>query len=331
MSTDGRYFAKSHGRRWNKLVLTILINEKNKMSVPISYISVILIWSTTPLAIQWSGNGAGSQFGVTARMVFGLLALLVFIHSLKIELPWHKKAQRIYLISGLSLYVAMSLVYWAAQQIPSGWISVVFGLSPIITSVLASVILKDSHLTGTRLLGMLAGLTGLAVVFIESMSISTAALLGITTVVLSATAQSLGSVLLKQQQPDLHPMSITAGSIVIALPLFLLNCIVAGGWPDTIPLKSALSILYLGLVGSAVGFPLYFYLLKNLAPERVAIVTLITPVTALLLGAFLNAEVISSRVWSGTAMILAGLAIYEYGKYLPHVKKWKIRWLQRPL
>jgi drug/metabolite transporter (DMT)-like permease len=301
------------------------------MSVPVSYLAVILIWSTTPLAIQWSGHDVGSQFGVAARMAIVLSALLVLIHFMKIELPWHKKAQRIYLISGLSLYVAMSLVYWAAQHIPSGWISVVFGLSPIITSVLASVILKDSRLSGTRLTGMLTGVSGLTVVFIEGMSISTAALLGISATVISAAAQSLGSVLLKQQQPGLHPVAITAGSIVIALPLFILNSFVADGWPDTIPLRSALSILYLGLIGSAVGFPLYFYLLKNLAPERVAIVTLITPVTALLLGAFLNAEIISSKVWLGTTLVLTGLAIYEYGKYLPHVKKWKIRWLQKPL
>lgn len=301
------------------------------MSVPISYLSVILIWSTTPLAIQWSGNDVGFQFGVAARMAIGLIALLMLLHVMKIELPWHKKARRIYLISGVTLYVAMSFVYWAAQHIPSGWISVVFGLSPIITSVLASVILNDTHLSGTRLAGMLTGFFGLFVVFIEGVSISTFAMLGILATVVSAASQSIGSVLIKQQKPDFHPIAITAGSIVVALPLFLLNCIVLGSWPETIPLKSALSILYLGLVGSAVGFPLYFYLLKNLAPERVAIVTLITPVTALLLGATFNGEIISSKVWLGTALILTGLTIYEYGKYLPHVKKWKIRWLQRPL
>lgn len=301
------------------------------MSVPLSYISVILIWSTTPLAIQWSGNDVGFQFGVATRMSIGLIALLLLLRLMKIDFPWHKKARRIYLISGSTLYVAMSFVYWAAQHIPSGWISVVFGLSPIITSVLASLILKDSHLSGTRLLGMSIGFIGLIVVFVEGVSISTFAMLGILATVLSATSQSVGSVLIKQQQPDFHPIAITAGSIVIALPLFYLNCLVSGGWPETIPMKSALSILYLGLIGSAVGFPLYFYLLKKLSPERVAIVTLLTPVTALLLGAFLNNEPISSKVWFGTALILMGLTIYEYGKYLPHVKKWKIRWLQRPL
>ncbi len=301
------------------------------MSVPISYLTVILIWSTTPLAIQWSGHDVGFQFGVAARMTIGLVALLTLLHFMKIELPWHKKARRVYLVSGSTLYIAMSFVYWGAQYIPSGWISVVFGLSPIFTSVLASLILKDSRLSGMRLSGMAIGLLGLIVVFIEGLSTSTATLLGIVAIVISAASQSIGSVLIKQQQPDFHPIAITAGSIAIALPLFILNCIVIGDWPETIPIKSALSILYLGFIGSAIGFPLYFYLLKNLAPERVAIVTLITPITALLLGAFLNDEVISSKVWLGTALILSGLAIYEYGKYLPHVKKWKIRWLQKPL
>ncbi len=301
------------------------------MSVPISYLSVILIWSTTPLAIQWSGNDVGFQFGVAARMAIGLIALLTLLHFLKIELPWHKKARRIYLISGGTLYLAMSFVYWAAQHIPSGWISVVFGLSPIFTSVLASIILKDSRLSGMRLTGMTIGFVGLIIVFIEGISISTLVMFGIAATVISAASQSLGAILIKQQQPDFHPIAITAGSIAVAMPLFLLNCIIADGWPDTIPLKSALSILYLAIMGSTVGFPLYFYLLKKLSPERVAIITLITPVTALLLGAFFNGEIISSKVWLGTALILAGLSIYEYGKYLPHVKKWKIRWLQRPL
>ena len=124
------------------------------------------------------------------------------------------------------------------------------------------------------------------IVFYEGLSISTAASLGIAATVISASIQSLGSVLLKQQQPDFHPIAITTGSIMVALPLFLCNCIVVGSWPDTFPVKSVLSILYLAIIGSAVGFPLYYYLLKNLKPERVAIVMLITPITALLLCLF---------------------------------------------
>jgi drug/metabolite transporter (DMT)-like permease len=303
------------------------------VSIPISYLSVIFIWSTTPLAIQWSGNEAGFALGVAARMVIGLAALMLLLRVMKIGFPWHLRARRIYLIGGLSLYAAMSLVYWAAQNIPSGWISVVFGLSPIITSVLARLILKDSTLTAMRLSGMTMGFLGLLLVFVEGVSISTMAMLGIAATVASAFTQSLGAVLLKQQQPRQHPIAITAGSIAVALPLFILNVLMTSGidLPDQVSLRTMLAISYLGLVGSALGFPLYFYLLKNMTPERVAIITLITPVTALLLGAGFNDELISDKVWTGTGLIISGLAIYEYGKYLPHVRKWKVRWLQRPL
>ena len=268
-------------------------------------------------------------------MFIGLIALLILLRVLHISFPWHKRACKVYLVSGVSLYIAMSFVYWAAQRIPSGWISVVFGLSPIFTSVMASAILKDSVLSGIRLAGMVIAVSGLCVVFIESLSISTAAMLGVSATIISAASQSLGAVLIKQQKPDFHPIAITAGSIAVAMPLFLANCLFVAEWPEVLPYKSLLSILYLAIIGSALGFPLYFYLLKKLSPERVAIIALITPITALLLGAFLNNELINTEVWIGTALIISGLAVYEYGpkrdKYLQHAKKWKIRWLQKPL
>jgi drug/metabolite transporter (DMT)-like permease len=305
------------------------------VSVPISYLTVIIIWSTTPLAIQWSGHEQGYEFGVAVRMAIGLVALLGLLRLMNVPFPWHRKARRVYLISGLSLFTAMSFVYWGAQQIPSGWISVIFGLSPIITSVMAHFILKDSQLSIMRLAGMLLGFLGLLAVFVESISISSLAMLGMLATLIAASAQSLGAVLIKQQKPDMHAMAITAGSIVVALPLFMANLtfhiMTSGGLSGEISAKTLVAIVYLGLVGSALGFPLYFYLLKQLAPERVAIITLITPVTALLLGHLLNGEYISDQVWLGTGLIILGLSVYEYGKYLPHVRKWRIRWLQRPL
>ncbi len=64
--------------------------------------------------------------------------------------------------------------------------------------------------------------------------------------------------------------------------------------------------------------------------ERVALITLITPISALLLGIWLNDEAVSQRIWLGAALVISGLALYEYGKYLPWSKHWK-RWRQSPL
>ena len=301
------------------------------MSVPAAYLTVVLIWSTTPLAIQWSGAGVGYEFGVAARMVIGLLALLIIARLKRLPLPWSRHARHVYLTGGISMFIAMSLVYWSAQYIPSGWISVIFGLSPIITSLFATVILNDNNLSTGRVVGMLLGLAGLIVVFAEGFSLAEAAWLGVAGVTVGAAIQSLGAVLLQKLKTDLPAISITAGSLVVATPLFVLNFALMQSWPDHISSATMLSIVYLAIMGSAIGFPLYFYLLKSLNAERVALIALITPVTALLVGALLNDEVISYRVWLGTAMIIGGLAIYEYGKHLPFAQKWQKRWNQRPL
>jgi drug/metabolite transporter (DMT)-like permease len=301
------------------------------MSVPSAYLTVIIIWSTTPLAIQWSGVGVGYEFGVAARMLIGLLALLLIIRLRKLPLPWHGHARNVYLVSGISMFIAMSLVYWSAQFIPSGWISVIFGLSPLITSAFASVILRENSLTAGRAIGMLLGLLGLIIVFAEGLSINDAAWMGVVGVTVGTVSHSLGAVLLQKLKTDIAAISITAGSLIVATPFFIMNFVLMQSWPEQISRLTMLSIVYLAILGSAVGFPLYFFLLKNLSAERVALIALITPVTALLVGALLNDEIISARVWLGTALILSGLAVYEYGKHLPFARKWQKRWNQRPL
>lgn len=299
------------------------------MSIAAAYITVIIIWSTTPLGIQWSGVGVGYEFGAALRMVIGLSALLLIVRIWRLPLPKDKHNLQIYLAGGLPLFLAMSGVYWSAQFIPSGWISVIFGLTPFFTSFFASIILDEKSFTAGKTLGMLLGLAGLMIVFSESLNLDQQAWFGVAGICFSSMVHSLSSVLVKKLKPTIPSISVTTGSLVIATPLFLLNSLIHG-LPESIPLQSLAAIAYLGIMGSAVGFPLYFYCLKHLHAQRVALVTLITPVSALLLGSWLNDEFISQRIWFGTAFILTGLAIYEYGKYLPWKKHWT-RWTQNPL
>jgi len=70
----------------------------------------------------------------------------------------------------------------------------------------------------------------------------------------------------------------------------------------------------LGIFGSVLGFILYFYILKRIEPIRVALITLITPITALFLGQNLNGEVIHASVWIGTGVVLGGLGLYQWGE-----------------
>jgi drug/metabolite transporter (DMT)-like permease len=75
-----------------------------------------------------------------------------------------------------------------------------------------------------------------------------------------------------------------------------------------------MSIIYLGLIGSVLGFALYYYVLRHVDATRVALITLITPVAALMLGHFLNGEALQTEALTGSATILSGLLLFEYGQ-----------------
>lgn len=283
------------------------------MSVPAAFIGVILIWSTTPLAIKWSSEGGGFLFGVTVRMLLGAALCLVLVRVLGIEMPWHKNAQRTYLAAGLGIYGAMISVYWGAQHVPSGLISVLYGLTPLMTGVLAAVFLGENSATPSKLAGMATGVTGLAVIFGVGVRTDTFAVLGMAAVLLSVFLHAVSAVWIKRIGADLPAMAVTGGGLLVAAPLYLTTwMLVDGSLPRSLPIRAILSISYLGTVGSVLGFILYYYALKHMAVGRIALITLITPIMALLLGSFLNGEHVGMQVWVGAALIMAGLVLHQW-------------------
>jgi multidrug transporter EmrE-like cation transporter len=73
------------------------------------------------------------------------------------------------------------------------------------------------------------------------------------------------------------------------------------------------AIVCLGVVGSVVGFTLYFYVLKRMRAGTASLITLITPVSALMIGSAFNGERVNARAWAGTLLVLAGLSLHGWG------------------
>ena len=284
-----------------------------------AYLGVIAIWSTTPLGIQWSTLGSSFAFAVMSRMVIGLVICVAVLRYARMALPQDGNARKLYAVSGLSMFAAMLCTYWGAQHIPSGLISVIFGLSPLATGVFATLWLRTHELTLLRIVGLALSLAGLWIIFGQPWPGDSHATVGILAVLLGMTMQALGLVWIKRiglerTQAPLTSLAITTGSLIVATPLFVLAWLGAdsGALPDAMTPRTMAAIVYLGVFGSVVGFTLYYYVIQHLDAGRVALITLITPVTALLLGQTLNQESIPARGWLGIALIGAGLVLYEW-------------------
>ena len=284
------------------------------MSIPFAYFTIVAIWSTTPLAIQWSALGTGFAFAVMARMLIGATLALTLIVVWRIGLPLHRKARQSYLVGGLGMFGAMLSTYWGAQYIHSGLVSVLFGLTPLATSILAAVWLGERALRPAKLIGMALGIIGLALIFATGHEVSGhQAVLGIAALLLAVFLYSASLVGVKHIGDQSPPLATTTGTLLVALPLFILAWwMVDGRIPTEIAPRAGAAIVYLGIFGSVLGFALYYYVIKHMDAGKVSLITLITPVIALILGNMLNGEMIEPRVWLGAGLITLGLGLHQW-------------------
>ncbi|HEC20512.1 MAG TPA: DMT family transporter [Gammaproteobacteria bacterium] len=284
------------------------------MSVPAAFLGVVLIWSTTPLAIQWSSAGWGYLFGISGRMLLGAAVCAVLLQIFKPGLPWHREARNTYFVAGIAIYGAMLSVYWGAQFIPSGLIAVLFGLNPLLTGVMAALLLGEKSFTPGKVLGMGLAFGGLASIFADDLLRDNHAWHGVLAVLFSVILHSMSSVWLKRIGGGLPGLTVTSGGLFVVAPLFVLTWwIFDGELPTTVSAQAGWSLLYLGVFGSALGFTLYFYLIRKMQANRVSLITLLTPVLALLLGNMLNGEQVSLEVLLGSGLILSGLLLHLWG------------------
>lgn len=278
------------------------------MRVFLAYLGMVLLWATTPLAIKWSVDGMGVIWSITLRMSIGAICMLVLLLFFNKKLPLTRVACLTYLVAAIQIYGAMIVVYWAAQFIPSGWISVISGLTPLVTAIFAAIWLHERSLTVGKMLSYVIGIAGLSIMFGSAGELSSTAATGIFGVLASVSLQAISAIGIKRIRAELPVLTQVTGGLLVALPCYLLTWQIAGGSvPMQFSLTTLLSVLYLGIVATPAGFLLYYYLLSKRTATQVALVTLASPVLALWLGHYANNEPMTFQIILGTTLILLAL------------------------
>ncbi|MBF0428100.1 MAG: EamA family transporter [Magnetococcales bacterium] len=275
-----------------------------------AFLTVTCIWGSTPLAIQWSQEETSYQFAVTVRIAIGVVIYLLLIPWLKRRPVPFRQLLMVSLIAGSSLFASMSCVYWGARYLPSGWISVLFGLGPIITGLMGSYWLNEPF-PPIKIFASLLGLAGLLVIFNQGGILGEHTLAGIAVIILSVIIYAAGNIGIKRWSHEVSPLWVTAGSMWVAFPLFLAALLLSEApWPTTLGWRSATAIFYLGVVANGIGFVCFYYLLSRVSAAKATLVTLTAPSVALWLGVALNHEQLHGGLILGTILILGGLGLF---------------------
>lgn len=294
------------------------------MAVLIAYLCVVLIWATTPLAIQWSSDSVSFVAAVVLRMGLALMIALAVMAVLRRSLFAYANAWKVYLAAAIGIFPNMPLVYWSAQFIPSGLIAVIFAMSPFVTGIMTLLILRQNPFNVRRLLALSIALAGLLVIFHHQLRFNLYAAYGIAGMLGSTFLFSISSVWLKSLNSAVPAFDQATGALLVSMPgLLLAWWLMDGHIPTEFSGKSVGSIVYLAVMGSLLGFSLFFYVLKKLSPSAVSLITFISPILALILGVKVAGEEITLAVWLGAVMVMIALLLYV---------DWSFgRWFERAL
>ncbi|MBS1155848.1 MAG: hypothetical protein H6R07_1772 [Proteobacteria bacterium] len=276
-------------------------------------LSLVCIWSTTALAIKWGVTGIDYSVSLLVRFSLAFLAMLPLLIVGRCKLPPWRRAWPAWLAAGGGTAISMICTYWASQYLNSGLVAVIHGLTPLATAIFARIWL-DEHIARNELIGIVLAICGLVFIFSGRLSLRPDGIPALLAVLAAMSVNSAGMVKLKGYSQGLDTVVISTGSMAV-------GTVISGAlWlaygmpvPEAIPLRTLGAIFYLALFGSVVAMSLYFWLIRECRPTQIALIPMISTVSALWLGNFLNNEVLTRNILIGSGLILAGLALHQLG------------------
>ncbi|BFM05702.1 DMT family transporter [Halioxenophilus aromaticivorans] len=281
------------------------------MPIALVYAVVVLIWSTTPLAIFFSNADFGFSLSVLLRMAIGVVLVWLLLAIGKRKLLASRNDWRVGALASIGIFPAMPLVYWATQFVPTGLVSLMFSSSPFFVGGLSWFVLGEA-MGARKVAGVCVAFVGMAIIFLDQMQFGMQTVYGILVLIASTFFFSCSAVLLKKYNAHTSPLQQAGGSMLFALPGLLVTWLVVdGSVPSAVNWQPSLALLYLAVVGSVVGFSGYFYLLKNLTASSVSLISMLSPVLAMGWGFLFKGEVVNIIFLTGAAILLLGLGVYS--------------------
>ena len=204
--------------------------------------------------------------------------------------------------------VPFTLIAWGQKHIDSGVAAIANATVPIWVALLAIWFAQSERATGLRIVGIVLGLVGVAVLAGAQPEVDTWAIAGTLAVVAASILYAIASIFLQRQTERLDTITLSTatmlGATVALLPFGLAQA------PSDVPgWEATAAVVALGVAGTGVGILIFMKIISDYGSFKAGLVTYLLPVTALVYGALLLDEAITAWMVVGLVLILAGVAL----------------------
>ena len=286
-------------------------------SVAIFFMTVF-IWGSTWIAIKYQAGPVAPEASVAYRFLGAALLLFLWCGLRGLPLRFVPRDHLFMALQGLCLFCLNYVpLYWASKWLTSGLVAVAFS-TVVLFSLLLGRMVDRKPIERRVGLGALCGVAGLCLVFwpeLDGLVLSDLTLIAVGLTLFGAFMGSSGTVIgSRNSKAGIPVVQVSAfgmlyGGLATAVYVTLAPAEVAGGWAWDPALSYAVSLAYLILFGSVIGFWGFLTIVARLGPARASYIPVLFPVVALAISTLVEGYVWSTEAAAGLVLVLAGNAL----------------------
>jgi drug/metabolite transporter (DMT)-like permease len=264
---------------------------------------------------------------VFLRVAIAAIILLPLLFVYGIRLPKALSGWKPFFAIGfLNNVLPFSLIVIGQTYIPSGLASILNATTPLFT-VVVMAIAGEEKLHLRRIAGVVAGLIGVIILHGDGFGFETGQTIGILLCLAAAFSYGLSALLARKVLSNSPPLgTATFQMLASAAMMTVVAGLVERPWQLPMPDAATwLAVIGLAALSTALAYIVFFQILRRSGATNVMLVTLLIPVTAILLGYLVLGESISSReiigaLVIGSALLLIDGRVLEFLKLSPRIQ-----------
>jgi len=285
------------------------------------YFVVLLAWGSSWFAISFQLGDVAPQVSIVWRFLLASLILFIwcFFRGLKLSFPFRDHLS--WLLLGFFLFcVNYICAYFGTFYLASGLVCLIFSTLTLFT-VFNGFVFFRKPIRLPILIGAVVGIAGLSIIFSNEISntdwsLESGIVKGFLWMLLATFFASIGMLLSGQFQARKLPLvqsnafSMLYGSLILISYIALSDV----SFSFNSSFSYVVSLVYLALVASVIGFGVYLKLVGNIGADKASYVNIFTPTIALLLSTFFEGYEWSLVGLIGVLLIIIGNIIVLYAK-----------------
>src|SRR4051812_41276975 len=267
-----------------------------------------VIWGVPYLLIKVAVGEFSPVVVVFLRCIIGAALLLPWTLTrgrLGTALREHWRALLVFTV--LEMTMPWLLLSWAEQELSSSLTGLLVAGVPLVAALTARLAGEEDRLSPVRVVGMLLGVVGIAVLL--GLDVGGAQVTAIGAVVLVVIGYATAPMVVSRKLPEVPGVTASAVALTVTAVVYAPFAVPELGSATDAPVDVWLSVVTLGVVCTALALALFFALIREVGPQRALVITFVNPAVAVLLGVLLLDEPFTLGLAVGLPLVLLGCVL----------------------